>query len=640
MMRSLMSGVSGLRNHQTKLDVIGNNIANINTIGFKGNRVTFADQISQLIRVGRGTRENYGSVNPMSVGLGMSIQSIDTIQSQGALESTGFATDLAIQGKGYFVIRHGDDSFYTRAGNFSLDENGKLITGDGGFVQGWIADNLGNITTDSALEDMEIPLQMKIPAHATDNVVFYSNLDATGTTAAARLTEPGNSNVTSITGTASDGVGGTHSISITGQQATNSTGTGALTGMNFNDTLESLGVLDTEGFSVSVDTGTDVQENYIISGLTLQSTVGELINALNEQVNGVRFDLTEGGSVQVTREYAGIGTQYNVRIQDTEDSDLAQRIFGGTEFDVNNGTASTLQAVDTFTDSSGNPAVATALEFIADHTSGLMTEIRGVGGSGVTVLSGEGFSATDGSPLIVNTEDTSHSTSITIYDHQGETHNLYMTFTKTSMANTWVWEADVSSPATVISGSTGQVSFNNDGSLATFSFDNNATAFRFSPRVGTDDVAVTFDPGMVGTFSGLSQTAAPFTTAAIKQNGYGLGELENVLIDENGLILGNFTNGVDQTLGQVVVADFANNQGLERAGNNLWRETVASGIPIMGESNVNFNSKVQAGYLEMSNVDLVKEFTEMITAQRGFQANARVVTVSDQVLTEATQLKR
>ncbi|MDR2079229.1 MAG: flagellar hook-basal body complex protein, partial [Treponema sp.] len=181
MMRSLYSGVSGLQNHQTRMDVVGNNISNVNTTGFKRNRVNFQDMIYQQLQGASRPTEDLGGVNPKEVGLGMSIASIDTIHIQGSLQTTGIQTDLAIQGTGFFILKEGDKSYYTRAGAFSLDEEGLMVNPANGMrVQGWMArdvDGVQLIDVSRDVENLIIPIGAKDAARATTGVDFACNLD-------------------------------------------------------------------------------------------------------------------------------------------------------------------------------------------------------------------------------------------------------------------------------------------------------------------------------------------------------------------------------------------------------------------------------------------------------------------------------
>ncbi|HYC32231.1 MAG TPA: flagellar hook-basal body complex protein, partial [Gemmatimonadales bacterium] len=179
MMRSLFAGVSGLRNHQTRMDVIGNNIANVNTVGFKSSRVTFAEAFAQLLQGASRPPGDLGGINPIQIGLGSKIGSIDMNFSQGNLESTGQTTDLAIQGDGFFVLSDGSRTFYTRAGNFQLDANGRMVSPANGFtVQGINADSAGNLSTGTTVTDIILPFGQKSPARATTELALSGNLDS------------------------------------------------------------------------------------------------------------------------------------------------------------------------------------------------------------------------------------------------------------------------------------------------------------------------------------------------------------------------------------------------------------------------------------------------------------------------------
>ncbi len=182
MMRSLFSAVSGLQNHQTRMDVIGNNVANVNTTGFKKGRVTFQDILSQTLSGAAKPTDERGGLNPRQVGLGMNVASIDTLMMQGSIQTTGKNTDLAITGEGFFVVNSGDQTYFTRAGNFMLDRNGLLVNSNGLKVQGWNAVTMANgepyTNVSGPLEDLVIPLGAKLEARPTSLVRFQSNLNS------------------------------------------------------------------------------------------------------------------------------------------------------------------------------------------------------------------------------------------------------------------------------------------------------------------------------------------------------------------------------------------------------------------------------------------------------------------------------
>ncbi|MCM8823867.1 MAG: flagellar hook-basal body complex protein, partial [Candidatus Omnitrophica bacterium] len=180
MLRSMFTGISGLRNHQVRMDVVANNIANINTTGFKRGRVNFQDILSQVVRGASPPTDTLGGTNPIQVGLGMSVASIDTIFTQGNLQLTGVNTDMAIQGNGMFILRDADGVIhYSRAGTFVLDANGNLVNvSNGYFVQGWQANSAGEINTSDLVSNISIPTGSTIPPNATTKITFSNNLDS------------------------------------------------------------------------------------------------------------------------------------------------------------------------------------------------------------------------------------------------------------------------------------------------------------------------------------------------------------------------------------------------------------------------------------------------------------------------------
>ncbi|HTY39294.1 MAG TPA: flagellar hook protein FlgE [Bacteroidota bacterium] len=205
-LRSLFSGVSGLRNHQTMMDVIGNNIANINTVGFKAGRTTFSELYAQTLRSGTQPVDGSGGTNPMQVGLGITVNSLDTLFTQGNIENTGKTTDLAVQGNGFFIVKKDGKNLYTRVGTFDFDSTGTLVnTGTGAIVQGKLADAQGNIPSGTTLEDVKVALDTKSPAKATSTMKFAGNLDS-----GAKVGDTANASVSVF-----DSLGNQHTITLT-----------------------------------------------------------------------------------------------------------------------------------------------------------------------------------------------------------------------------------------------------------------------------------------------------------------------------------------------------------------------------------------------------------------------------------------
>lgn len=392
MLRSLFSGISGLRSHQTMLDVTGNNIANVNTTGFKSSQIQFQDTLSQVLQNAGGAQAGTGGTNPAQVGLGVRVAGITTSFTQGASQLTGRSTDMMIQGDGFFVVRKGAESYYTRAGSFDFDSTGQMVLpGDGALVQGWAAVN-GVVDTNGPVTDLRVPAGTVMPAVATASATYEGNL-------------------------ASDA------------------------------------------------------------------------------------------------------------------------------------------------------AVGTVIERTID-----------------------------------------------LYDATGTARELNLTFTMTATG----WDLGATDGTTTAT--PGALTFAADGSLTS------PTTFALG--------AVNVDLSTLTGFAGLD------TVKASKQDGQAAGTLQSFSLGADGTITGSFSNGLKQTIGRIAMGSFTNPAGLEKAGGSLFRTSVNSGEAQIGTAGTGGRGTLAGGALEMSNVDLSSEFTNLIVAQRGFQANSRVITTSDEVLQELVNLKR
>ena len=640
MMASLFAGVSGLRNHMVRMNLVGDNIANINTVGFKGGRVTFREALVQTLKGASRPSNTSGGTNPVQLGLGMQVATVDNRFTQGGLETTGQLTDLALQGSGFFILSDGVQEYYTRAGAFGLDSNSNLVNPANGFyVQGKMANTDGTIPATTAIGNIVLPFGQQDPAKATTQIFLANNLNSTATTAEASLFSAGTTNIDSVTGIASDGAGGQHNLTITGAQSTNSTALSGTAGMNLSDTLQSLGVtqpgLDS-GFSLATDGGSPV----LVTGLTLDSTISELVAAITK-VPGVSANFESGtGQIRLTRDYAGDGATYNIQSNTAVAGDIANAIFGaaaGNTFDVNSGTAHSFVVTDVFTPNDGPVLPAVNLGVTLNQTTGKVTGISGLGNGGVTIISSSELAA---GTAVITTKDTQHATSITTYDTQGGKHTIVFTFTKQATPNSWRWKATAAGNEIAVSGSEGSVVFNADGSLQRFTFDDLSDSLSIDPNNGASVMAMKLFPGTGGGFDGLTGFSSNFSAIAKNQNGYGLGMLDKISIDDRGVITGIFTNGVSRTLAQVILADFNNSGGLLKSGDTLYVASANSGDAVRGVAGATVNATISSGALEASNVDLAEEFTNVITSQRGFQANARVITTSDQMLNELVNIKQ
>jgi len=649
MMASLYAGVSGLRNHQVKMNVIANNIANINTIGYKTGRVNFQEALVQTYKGAGRPSSIRGGTNPVQLGLGMQVGTIDTLFQQGGLELTGQITDLAIQGSGFFIL--GDtngNKWYTRAGSFGFDANSNLVDlASGLYVMGRMADSSGEIPTISTIGQITLPFGQQDPARATEAVWLANNLDASATDSIAALVQAGTSNVTVVSGKAVDGVGGTHTITISGSQAQQASYTGARSGLGLTNTLGSLGVTDFSDWTLTVD-GSRVET---ISGFNADSTIDDLINFIN-QISGLTAELTALGEILITRDKAGSPADYSFVSSASAAGNIVDQVFtfgspAGTTFTSAGGAATTFVATDSFVPSRGTGAatgpVVSTLDLVTDSNTGLVTGLSGLGGGGVEISAGAGgLSATGaGSELVVQTNDTLHTTSINVFDSQGGRHTLSIEFFKSIVQNRWEWTVNMLGDERVVSGGTGYVLFNGDGSINTFAYNDGVDVITIDPNSGADYMTIAFNSGTTSGFDGLTGFASgSYTASIIRQDGYGMGILEKIDIDQDGNISGIFTNGTNRILAQIMLADFSNEAGLRRAGRSMYQVTANSGPGIEGMAGSTISGQISSGALESSSVDIAQEFTSMITTQRGFQANARIITTSDSLLDELVNIKR
>ncbi len=648
MLSSLFSGVSGLRNHQVRMDVLGNNISNINTIGFKSSRATFQEALIQTLRGAGRPSDINGGTNSVQLGLGMNVATIDNLITQGGLETTGKITDLAIQGNGFFILSDGQTGeYFSRAGAFGFDANSFLVNPSNGYyVQGKMADNTGVIPATASIGNIKLPFGQQDPAKETALIDFANNLNSVATDSEASLVSTGATNIDTVTGIARDGAGGTHTITIAGAQATRSTATSAVNGLTGTETLTSLGITQAAldaGMEISIDNGSSTVP---LPTLQLTDTVNDLVNAL-DKMTGISVELDGAGAIVVTREYAGDGTNKNVTFTSDDDGGAiagGETIVGalfdttpGLTFTANNGTNHTFTASDVFTPTGGTPLAPLTLEIGVDETTGLANSVIGVGGGNVTVESTTSISA---GVCTLATDDTQHATSITVFDSQGGKHTVVATFTKTHIPNEWNWDLSLTGEEIIRYGSTGTVEFNPDGSLLAFNFEGGVQSFSFDPNNGAEALDIQLNAGTTGSFDGMTGFASSFTASMVNQDGYGMGILDKITIDSSGLIYGIFTNGVSRALAQIMLADFNNEAGLMKDGSSLYIASANSGEAVKGVAGETISATISSGALESSNVDLANEFTGMITAQRGFQANARVITTSDNMLDELVNLKR
>ncbi|SMO59322.1 flagellar hook protein FlgE [Fodinibius sediminis] len=536
-MKSLNSGVSGLKAFQTKMDVIGNNISNVETYGFKSSSVSFSEMLNQQIGSGGGAESAPSSSN--QVGLGVRISNIQRDFNQGGLQSTGRETDLAIEGNGFFILSEGGQQFLSRAGNFSFNRDGFLVDQSGRNVQGFNANAAGDVLPSGTTDAIRVDFNSVDDPQATQNVYAAGNLNAE--TSKPQIVQS-QSTLTTDSGSIATGSTALNDLAQTDTDFVN------------NDTID---------FDVTLNDGSTQTISHTFNA---GDTVSDLITTVNN-------DLPAGE--------ATVSLVDGLLVMRSEN-------LGSSELDVNSVTT-----------------------------------------TGTGSINFPGFQTTQAG------QTNSQTVSTTVYDAVGKGHTLTMNMTQTD-TNSWEYEASFLDGEEVTSGGTGTISFDQSGNLSSDS----TIAMAFDPGGGADEVNFTVNLGNKDKGSRLTQFSGSSSVQFTSQDGYAQGNLVDFNIDGDGYVTGIYNNGRNVNLAQVAIGDVSNYDGLETAGNGLFKETVTSGkismntAPNLAETNLN------SGVLEGSNVDLANEFTDMITAQRAYQSNARVITTADELLTEAVNLKR
>ncbi len=869
MLRALFTAVTGVRAHQTMLDVTGNNISNVNTTGFKKDNAIFADLMYQANKYAAGAGDSRGGINPAQVGLGVSVSAIETIHTQGSAQYTGNASDMMIQDKGFFVYSDGNMQLYSRSGALTLDANSDMVmSGTGYKLQGYQYENtpLDGYQQASSLSTVNIPLGQKIDASATTRVDYQCNLDSRSNAylpyGFADL--PFNTNVgwgENVNGTARVTMGGTEydmSFTTDFNAASNndSTGVNYLTITLANGGSESLlkfdmlgidsdsqlpilslpkltAVYDEEGnvasYTSSIDLTGDTDTAGFVGWLDGNNrfvnsteagdaaTIGAILTGqTQEELNkympiyqlpgqtppqyvAIQYDDNSGAirirQLTFTRqEEDENGNPVTVDITaNTTTAGLAADLEGealtGATIKANPSVFSYNMKDNmnyTYFQLSGAPTIVTAdvaegvatnvrYNFIAEFNESIDTESRvnsdmskasskltlwyygwsnadwvaSLGGDETAVermhkleanvyFNADGtfdsveWEATnnDGAPLgyrivdgtvpagaeegdaagpnfqiaigtssaasskadtlnflqaqnldspgtldnvgLWTTQGTTyqggyHSTKLTIYDDNGKEHTMEVTFKKLT-ENRWRWEAflvehnettgEYNLVNIIPTPNSGEIEFDGSGRISNAVTSDNQRR-GVTDRFPNAEVEITIPFSLEGTpnsvvtlnfgggvgaggsaLDGVTQFASETTTKPVYQNGYTMGVLKNYSVAIDGTITGSYDNGVNIPLYRVALATFANEQGLEKVGDSMFQATVNSGNANIDGATTNGKGKIMSQYLEMSNVDLTEEFTHLIIAQRGFQANTRVVTVSDQILEEVVNLKR
>lgn len=831
-MRSLWSGVSGLQTHQVAMDVEGNNIANVNTTGFKYSRVDFGTMFSQTVKIATGPNGNQGGQNPLQVGLGSAVNSTTRIHSQGSIQSTEKTTDVAIEGDGFFMVSDdgGLTRYLTRNGDFKLDAAGNFVNNAGYVVQGWNRDPMSGLINNSASPtNIFIDPGMNIPAKMSTELAIKANLNSGLSIGNAKSPIYALDSVhgfnTKNAETINENDPSETQFYTTEKNANQIIEKGVDAGSLYNGNGEGLNLRDGQGiwvsyadakFSTAKENSTGVfnpdnktaQNNVTFWGhekkpVTLDITINgvhiynENIKSIDEAIAYINTfaipdDNRDGTGVKATKNADGSGIDFvNTNADGTTDNmkNIHLVVNQGNsagevqtipvtgnpaDFDWDNVTLNTAGADSSLIDGTSNQIeIITAHKYVYSSSpvdippmvnpdggpaynagdaatpgtgsanfedalaGGLLntntrtfrttedlrellqrdarygvdydgsgvfedSDVNGavkvtVNSSGAFVISNPNttsdnfgqttaqqpkdmnfnitaykdkagtvstndaftkiFKGFDG-PMTVGSAIkeseamylSSFSASLDVYDSLGSKHTIVVEFTKLNTTadggNEWSMIIKVPEPAEINATGegpnniiVGSARFNNDGSLVAY----NPKTINFSPNNGAmpnQQIKLSF--GSSGGFDGIVSNSQQSALTAQKTDGYAGGSLqpESLKVDESGYIWGEFTNGQALALAQIGIANVSNNAGLEEIGGNMFKLTANSGDLIIGEAGTGGRGKMHSSALEMSNVDLSRSLTQLIVVQRGYQANSKTISTSDQMLNTLLQLKQ
>ena len=611
MMRSMYSGVSGLRMHQTKMDAIGNNIANVNTVGFKRSSVQFKEIFSQLVRGAGAPQGGLGGTNAQQIGLGGSVGAISVVHTNGGTQRTDNPTDLMIDGDGFFMVSDDpnyENVYYTRAGNFDLDRDGFLVTPDGYHVLG--LDKEGNIAP------MRVNKSETVAPTTSKFIEFQGNIDSRLPDFIDRET---GLNIDTDTGIPSGVAKGRYTTDVT---VKDSLGNSYKVNFNFDHLSEESNPFMKAGFDTM---------GFIKAAITAQSTA--------TAYQTVKDAVTSAADTLSTF-YTNSKNAYDAFVKTTAEKTLANFYAHLTGVPVTPPAGIDLAAMKTAIDGleENKPEdLLKVIENIADFGKAAknMADKNADYGSLLSSVDNAFSYYSDGAAAPgPNAKSFSKAGwTMNIKNVVNLSTNEPLSFDK--------FTTKIENP----------LNFNKYGELLSngkfeISFGDPTDPNYTMPGHFGQDATLSGNKIQVD-FSKLTQYANESDGVAkdtpITENadiGASSGRLNGFSIDASGILRGSFTNGVKKDLGQLMLAKFDNTSGLEKIGNNFFTETSNSGQAQKGKAGTGGLGQIKPGSLEMSNVDLSMEFTDMITTQRGFQANSRVITTTDEMLQELVNLKR
>ena len=581
---ALFTGLSGLISNSRRLDVIGNNISNVNTTAFKSNRMQFTPTFSRNFTLGTAPGTNTGGTNPGQVGLGVTVAGTQRNFNNGAIGATGVATDVAIEGDGFFIVDVAGTRHFTRAGNFVRNPANELVTQSGARVMGFGVDEQFNVI-EGDLVPLSVPVGTLTLAEASRNVIFNGNLNASGN------------------------VGTTGSVH-TGRAW-------------FTDAA----------MTIPVDANTDLTTTDIY----MSDGAGGSVLAFDSSTNPKTITVSgveKGGKDLGTKTFAFSATA--VAGADANGTtlgdftDFLEDVLGLDNSAV--GTASNL---------GGNVAISAGGQLVITGNEGTVQDLGLETADFVVGTPGAG----SGQPLVLQKSGTANGesvrTSFVVYDSLGTPLTIDLTFTlqetSASGGTTWqfVAESNDNDAVSRLIG-LGEVTFDATGRF-TNATNQSFSIVRTNGAVSPLTVNMDFNSG---TDSVSSLTDSASNLAAVFQDGSPIGTLSNFSIGEDGRISGSFTNGLTRTIGQVALAKFSNPEGLIDAGDNLFRTGPNSGTPLVAKPRDFGTGRLVGGALELSNVDLSQEFINMILASTGYSAASRVITTTDELINQLLALGR
>ena len=670
---SLFSGISGLKSSQTSLNVIGDNLANLNTSGFKASRVSFANELTTTLRPALAPTGGVGGINPLQIGSGTRVSSIDRDFAQGNLTPTGRPLDLAIQGDGFFILTDGFEDQFTRVGAFNVDKANDLVDSGTGLKVKGVSGSAINIPVNQTLAgkatattDIKGNLNSEFTANPVNHVITTSTAYApTGTNTTRQLggTFTTDGTTTVLTQDTSDIAIGDY-INLLGE-------TRKVTALSANTsiTVDTAFTVANAGYATpdagvsgaltgSIDPTAATAVTGVGSLFTSELAVGDSITVSGE--TRVIESIASDTSLVVTSAFTNVANDTSVMTDsaamvnlndltgNTTDYVAGDKIsVVGTEHDGTDvtksfvfGTASgqdgvTLGALRTFITNNYGTAAATI-----DSSGNLLVTADPPGASNLTLTFSDAAGNTGASTFNNFATTTTgsgnvYSTTIPIFDTKGSSFLVSLHFEKTA-SNTWDVTPTMKASDGSVTDALSAITFNTNGSFASTTGTSAITVTYLDNTTQT----ITLDFGVANAFAGLTQFGGTASAAATDQDGHGEGFFSSTTVNSDGKVVALFTNGKTTDIGQLQLANFSNAEGLTAVGNNAYKPTLASGAATLKTAGSGRTGSIVSGVLEASNVDIAEEFTKLIVAQRAFQANARTITTTDEVLQELVNIVR